>query len=108
MSECKLEICIEFRARTLSHNLPSHLRGKILMHLRVNDCNVPAIDLLLAEACDFGALHHMLTAWMVACEPLRRRVDIDKNIFLLSLPVIGYQHVASTMLETEHLQIVNV
>ena len=23
----------------------------------VNDCNVPTIDLLLAEACDFGALH---------------------------------------------------
>ena len=30
--EYKLEICIEFRARTLSHNLPSHLRVKILMH----------------------------------------------------------------------------
>ena len=43
----------------------------------VNDCNVPAIDLLLAEACDFSALHYMLPAWMVGCEPLRRRVNID-------------------------------
>ena len=43
----------------------------------VNDCNVPAIDLLLEEACDFGALHYMLPALMVGCEPLGRRVDID-------------------------------
>ena len=43
----------------------------------VNDCNVPAIDLLLAEACDFGSLHYMLPALMVGCEPLRRRVAID-------------------------------
>ena len=46
----------------------------------VNDCNVPAIDVLLAEACDFGALHCMLPALMVDCEPLRKRVDIDGNI----------------------------
>ena len=45
----------------------------------VNDCNVPAIDLLLAEAYDFGALHYMLPAWGVVCEPLRRRVDIDRK-----------------------------
>ena len=43
----------------------------------VNDCNVPAVDLLLAEAYDFGALHYMLPAWMVGCEPLRRLVDVD-------------------------------
>ena len=43
----------------------------------VKDCNVPANDLLLAEAYDFDALHYMLSAWMVGCEPLRRRVDID-------------------------------
>ena len=45
----------------------------------VNHCNIPAIDLLLAEACDFGALHCMLPALMVGCEPLRRRVDIDEK-----------------------------
>ena len=43
----------------------------------VNDCNLPAIDLLLAEACDFGAFHYVLPALMVGCEPLTRRVDID-------------------------------
>ena len=43
----------------------------------VNDCNVAAIDLPLAEACDLGALHYMLPALMLGCEPLRRRVDID-------------------------------
>ena len=41
----------------------------------VIDCNVPAIDPLLSEAYDFDALHYMLPAWMVGCEPLRQRVD---------------------------------
>ena len=54
----------------------------------VNDCNVPAIDLLLAEACDFGALHCMLPALMVGCEPLRRRVDIDgKHLLQLDISI---------------------
>ena len=43
----------------------------------VNDYNVAAIDFPLVEACDFAALHYMLPALMLSCEPLRRRVDID-------------------------------
>ena len=62
----------------------------------VNDCNVPAIDLLRAETCDFGALHCMLPALMVGCEPLRRRVYRWKTS-----PAIEYQHMASSTLKAE-------
>ena len=62
-----------------THNKSQPTKSSVWQNIDVcvNDCNVAAIDFPLEEACDFGALHYMLPALMLGCEPPRRRVDID-------------------------------